>query len=145
MARKVAPESSPKPGFRSPSIEHVDLGATPLVTYDSPDVARWEAGIPGSALEGVTKGCFVRLRPPPGTSAEAVESWRRDVVAAGAIAVRVVSPNEPATLPGPSAPAEPSPHRGIRDVVMAMAAEANTTNREALTEALEGHLSSAGI
>ncbi len=141
MARKVAP---PKSAFRSPTVEHVDIDATLLVTFDHSDPARWEEGFTDSTLLKVTKGAFVRLRPPPGVSADAVERARKDCVAHGAVAVRVVSPNAPATIPDPTTP-EASPHRGIREVVMAMAAEANTSNREALTTALEAHLSEAGL
>lgn len=139
MARKT---TSPKTGFRW-TPQHVPLDAAKLVTIDDPRVAKWENGLSGSILLPA-KGAFVRLRPPSGVTPAAVEVARKDCLAHGALAVRVIAPNTASVVVEPVT-REPSPGSGIREVVMAMAKESNCVDREALVGALETHLSTAGL
>jgi len=113
----------------------VDLGPTASFWRDPAGAA--------SALRRMRAGDLVRVRPPAGETAEQVEHVRTRLLAEGAAAVKVLP-----GAPGPSVVSRASratPVRGIREVVMAVAARARTNDRALLDAVLEAALAAEGV
>jgi hypothetical protein len=89
MARR--PVEEPRHTGVTPTVETIEVDAVRLVTLDDPS----------GNVTRAAKGAFARLRPPPGLSAEEIESWRI-LVAKVARAVKVLPSQHAAAVPAAS-------------------------------------------
>ena len=124
MARKKTDSAK---RFTVKSVEM--LAAAFLVTLDS-----------ASLIRDVNKA-FVRIRPDT-MSDEEVEQMRAKCIEGGAVAVRVLPRRSAQVLTTPKSAVKT---RSIRDVILQMVKEANTTDRDALTAVAERVMAEAGL
>jgi hypothetical protein len=109
MRRRInPPKKSPVPGLEIVRIK----APARLITLEDPSAAPTRA-----------QDAFARLRPPEGTSGDAIASWR-DLVARVALAVRVVAPPRAALVPMASTRVDAGERVGsVREEALALATE----------------------
>ncbi len=106
-----------------PRVEAVPfVGIAPLLTFEDPGAPAEEA-----------RGAFARIRPPEGQPAGETAAWR-DLVAARAIAVRVVAP--PRRREVIAAAERPAPSADVRAEATALAAATGEPEIVALVESV---------
>lgn len=148
LARLRFDEEHHEPGFlvcehkggRGPwNVRFERVKARRLVTI-GPDIPAWnerrapaDRGFPGR------DGAIVRILPGPDATDDLIGSMKRDLEHAGAAAVRV-EPRAPGTKTVAPGRAAPGPRRAPRAVVMEMADEARTRDRDALKSVLDREL-----
>ena len=137
MGRRGPPASPMEKRF---SIRRIPLDASAFVTFGDGHEP-WP--LIGEPFAFDLNGVFVRLRPPPGTSASTVEHVKAAVMLAGASAVKVEHASAPAVVVEKHVDVKPG--EGLRPLVLAMGQRANTANRSALMVALEAALAAAGL
>lgn len=111
------------------------------------DCSLW-VGVPGPYVAGIVrvddvKGAIVRLKPPPEADDAKVEQARQALLRSGALAVRLMPRRRKAVVPQ-AAKERPAP-ASHREVVMELAARANTPDRAALIAVLDEALAQAGL
>jgi hypothetical protein len=90
-------------------------------------------------------GAIVRIRPPADAADSDIARQRAAYERAGAARIRVEPRAAGERVRANAVEHEPRPPRAmVREVVMAMAAEARTHNRAALVEELDGALTAQG-
>ena len=82
-------------------------------------------------------GAFVRIEPPHNSSDEDVARFAAQVREHGALAVKVERTRRDEVVVQKSERSDPEPRRSLREVVLAMSAEAVSRDRAALRELLE--------
>lgn len=123
-----------KPGF-GPKVEVVPLAGSRLVTV-GPESPAWTAfELPGDATK--LRDSFVRLRPPPGITEEAVVRVQRLFRSIGA-RTRVEMPNVPIVVPQVGAEDRVDDSQAtVREDVLQIVGEAHTSDRDALRALVE--------
>jgi hypothetical protein len=148
---KAAPRPPASPGRRAGAsaarftVTPVEVDARLFLTVP-PDHRLWDESRPDrlgfdQKHQTLTRA-FVRLQPPHDASDAHVAALKKSFELAGAIVVVLPKPRGAVVL----APVEALPASAtIRDVVMTMVEEANTSDRDALRDMTEEALGVAGI
>jgi hypothetical protein len=138
MARKLV-DSAKVQKF---AVQGVALAAARMVTVKVDD-ALWACAKPSLTAPGT----FVRLCPPPGVSKQQVDSLRESLLEHGALAVRIVRANNSDVLPQQALQDQVVPKAlpGIRDVVGQLVREANTPDKAALEQLVDGVMAEVGL
>ena len=89
------------------------------------------------------EGAIVRLRPPAQVTTEQIRALRKKLLRAGAVAVKDEprAPGEAVVVHGEAPPEDKS----IRETIETMVAEANSSNRQALSGLLQELMDIAGV
>lgn len=128
----------PSAGCSPFDVEFVPVAARRLITVGPADPV-WTG-----ARASCPPGAIVRLVAPAAASAEAVDGARLAFEAAGAARCRVAGRQARSAVVAP-APARRPGLAGPRQVVMSMAREARTRDRDALVALLDASLAAEGI
>lgn len=113
------------------TVKVVPIAAAPFLTISD---AHYD--------EQTVIGAFVRIRSPETMSDEELSKLRAKVIEQGAIAVRVLPRRQAQVLTTPKVDMKT---RSIREVIVQMVAESNTTDRAALTEVVEHTMAKVGL
>jgi hypothetical protein len=126
--------------FSPPTIRFVPLDETRVLLTVRPTDPVWTGAPPVCA-----PGAIVRIRPPADAADSDIARQRAAYERAGAVRIRVEPRAAGERVRANIVEDEPRPPRAIvREVVMAMAAEARTHNRTALIEELDRALTTQG-
>jgi len=119
-------------------IEHVEIGASRLVTIDA-DHGLWK----GQAGVGDFKGAIVRLRPPLDCPGEVVATIRELVMTSGALAVRLLPTRRSEVVTQQRA--RHAQKVTARDVGKQIVAASSHPDRAALLARVEARLDEVGL